>query len=407
MADRTKKSYIIGVDTGGTFTDVVVCREGGEILTSKAPSTPQDFSVGIMDGLQEAAKSMDMSRDDLLKQSLMFKHGTTVATNALITRTGSKVGFITTKGFEDTTLIGRATLKVDGLSAEEVKHMACASKPEPIVPKSRLKGVYERIDYAGNIVVPLNMEDAGTQIRSLVEEKKVDAIGVSFLFSWVNPIHEQKIKDLINRMYPNHELFLTFSHELVPVIREYGRANTVILNCFVGKTMEGYIKRMDQRLSEEGFEGSLMIMQANGGIAHPEELVPVRTLSSGPAGGAIATQYVAGLCGHQNVVSTDMGGTSFDVGLIIDGHYRYATEPIVSRWRLIHPMIEITSIGAGGGTIARTDLETHRVLSRLTGRHFSPIRSTASSEPRFMITTCSTRAMLSRGRLLLRRRLQQ
>jgi N-methylhydantoinase A len=362
MAQKDQKKYVIGVDTGGTFTDVVVLSKMGEFTVAKAPTTPRDFSAGVMDAVEVAAKSLNMSRRSLLAQCSMFKHGTTVATNAVITSRGARVSFLTTKGFEDTTLIGRAIQKVDGLSEEEIMKMPYITKPQPLVPKSCLRGIYERIDFRGNIVIPLNIEDAKEQIRFLVEKENVDAIGVSFLFSWMNPVHEQKVKELINDMYPDRDLFLTFSHELVPVVREYGRANTVIINSFVGKIMERYLTDLNRRLREEGFAGSFVVMQSNGGTISWDRVTPVRTLASGPVGGVIGSQFVAGLLGHKNVLTTDMGGTSFDVGIIRDGNWTYEREPIVSRWRLILPMVKVESIGAGGGTIARVDPITRRLL---------------------------------------------
>jgi N-methylhydantoinase A len=362
MSRKVNKNLIIGVDTGGTFTDVVILTGPGEAFSAKAPTTPHDFSVGVLDAVGEAAKHLHITRKGLLQKCSLFKHGTTVGTNSVLTRSGARSGFITTKGFEDTTIIGRSIQRVDGLTAEEIKHMAYIVKPEPIVPKSRIRGVYERVDYAGNVVVPINEDDAQEAIRSLVEDEGVEAIAVSFLFGWVNPIHEKRMKELIAEMYPRRELHLTFAHELIPVVREYGRANTVILNSFIGPTMEQYLDDLKAELVDEGFEGSLLIMQANGGAVRREEVAPVRTLSSGPAGGVIASQFMATLLGHQNVISTDMGGTSFDVSLIIDQHWRYAREPIVSRWRVIQPMIEVESIGAGGGSIASVDPLTGRLL---------------------------------------------
>ena len=362
MSSNPKRNFI-GIDTGGTFTDIVVMNiDTGETVVTKAPTTPHDFSIGVMDAIGEAAKLMNLSRRELLKQCAMLKHGTTIGTNAIITRKGARVGFITTKGFEGTTLIGRAIQRVDGLSDEEVRKMLVITKPEPLVPKSRLKGVYERIDFKGNIIVPLNVEETKAQIRSLVEDEKVETIGVSLLFSFVNPDHEQKIKELINQMYPDRDLFLTLSHELAPLLREYGRANTVILNCFIGKVMADYLAGLDKKLRQEGFEGRFLVMQANGGLLSWERVPPIRTLSSGPSGGVIASQFLAGVLGHANVISTDMGGTSFDVSLIRDERWSYDREPIISRWRVMLPMIRVDSIGAGGGTIARVDPTLGRLL---------------------------------------------
>ncbi len=358
-----QKQYIIGIDTGGTFTDITVLdMETGENMRAKAPTTPHDFSVGVMDAIGEAAKLLGLSRRRLLEQTNMVKHGTTVGTNAVITHRGAKTGFLTTKGFEDTTLIGRAVQRVDGLNDEEVRKMLLIKKPTPLVPKSYIKGVYERIDFKGNIVVPLNIQDAGEQIRALVEDEKVEAIGVSLLHSYTNPVHECKLKEMIIEMYPEHNIFLTLSHELVPLKREYARANTVILNCFIGKVMESYLRDLNTKLQEEDFHGRLLVMQANGGLLGWERVPPVRTLSSGPSGGVIASKYMADLLGHANVVSTDMGGTSFDVSLIRDGRWDYERESIISRWRVSLPMIKVESIGAGGGTTARVDTGLHRLL---------------------------------------------
>ena len=358
-----RKTMLMGTDTGGTFTDIAVLdMETGESTHTKAPTTPHDFSIGVMDAIREAAKLLGMSSRDLLGRTSMFKHGTTVGTNAVITRTGAKVGFITTKGFEDTTLIGRGVQRVDGLGDEEVRKMLLVTKPQPLVPKSRLKGVYERIDFMGNIIVPLNTQDAQKQIGRLVEDERVEAISVSLLSSFVNPVHELKIKELVNEMYPDMDLFLTLSCELAPLKREYARANTVILNGFIGKVMESYLKDLNRKLREQGFEGRLLVMQANGGLLSWETVPPVRTLSSGPSGGVIGTKYMADLLGHSNVISTDMGGTSFDVSLIRDGRWDYDRESIISRWRVSLPMIKVESIGAGGGTIARVDPKLHRLL---------------------------------------------
>lgn len=362
MAEKDLKKYLVGVDTGGTFTDVVVLdSDTGETTIAKAPTTPDDFSRGVINAINEAAESLHLSRRGLLEKCLMLKHGTTVGTNAIIVGKGARVGFLTTKGFEDTTLIGRGVQRIDGLSDEEVVKMPVITKPEPLVPKPRLRGVYERIDFRGNVVIPLNVNDAEEQLGYLVETEKVEAIGVSFLFSWINPLHEQKIKEIFKSLYPDHDVFVTYSHELVPLVREYGRANTVILNCFIGKIMERYLNDLERRLREDGFQGRFLIMQSSGGTVSWERVPPIRTLSSGPSGGVIGSQYMAGQLGHANVISTDMGGTSFDVSLIRDGKWTYEREPIISRWRAMLPMIKVDSIGAGGGTIACVDPHVGRL----------------------------------------------
>ena len=357
-----KKSYIIGVDTGGTFTDVVVLGDGGEVWTAKASTTPDDFSRGVMDVIREAASAVGVDTAELLSRTALFKHGSTVATNALITHNGCKVGLITTKGFEDTTEIMRAIGRVDGLSGDEIKHVTWITKPDPFAARERVIGVRERMDYQGNEIVPLNRRDVMDAIRRLIEEDKVDAVAVSLMHAWANTKHEEEIRALSAEADPQRKVHWSFGSALSQVAGEYARANTAILNSYLGPTVERYLKDLEAKLQNGGLKGPLLIMQGNGGVAHAEHVSAIANLQSGPAGGMIASAYVAGLLKHKNVITTDMGGTSFDVGLITEGYWRYAQEPIVERFRMLQPIIDIESIGAGGGTIAQVEAETGRLL---------------------------------------------
>ncbi|MBI3078997.1 MAG: hydantoinase/oxoprolinase family protein [Deltaproteobacteria bacterium] len=358
----TQQSFVVGVDTGGTFTDVVVLTEAGEVVMSKAPTTPWDFSIGVLDAIGEAARQMGLSPRDLLARTAMLKHGSTVATNALITRSGVRVGFITTSGFEDTTLIMRAIGRVDGLPEQQVRHTMFVTKPEPLVPRERIRGVKERVDYPGQVLVPLDLEAVRQAVHELVEEEKVEALAVSLLHAWANPVHERAIRDLARNLLPDKGLYWCFGSDLSQVAGEYARANTAILNSYVGPTVQRYLGNLEEKLRAGSFHGPLLIMQGNGGVAHREQVTPIANLQSGPAGGMIASAYVAGLMGHRNVITTDMGGTSFDVGLITEGYWRYAQEPIFERFRILQPIIDVESIGAGGGTIARVEPGTGRLL---------------------------------------------
>ena len=357
-----KQSFIIGIDTGGTFTDVVVLGDSGEVWTAKASTTPNDFSRGVMDAVKEAAAVVGVQTGELLGQTKLFKHGSTVATNALITRNGCKVGLITTKGFEDTTEIMRAIGRVDGLSDDEIKHVTWISKPEPFVPRERVIGVRERIDYQGNEIVPLNLDDVMKAIRRLMQEDKVNAIAVSLMHAWANPKHEQEIRALTAEADPRRKVYWSFGSSLSQVAGEYARTNTAILNSYLGPTVERYLSDLETKLQKGGLKAPLLIMQGNGGVAHREHVSAIANLQSGPAGGMIASAYIAGLLNHKNVITTDMGGTSFDAGLITEGYWRYAQEPIVERFRMQQPIIDIESIGAGGGTIAHVEVETGRLL---------------------------------------------
>jgi N-methylhydantoinase A len=317
----------------------------------------------VMNALEVTAESMGMDRATLLRRSSVLKHGTTVATNAMITRTGSKVGLLTTKGHEDAVFIMRAVGRVDGLDEMEIRHVTKVTKPEPLVQRPDVRGIYERLDFRGEVLAPLDEDDAREAIRYLVDERGVDAIAVCLLFGWKNPLHEKRIVELIRAMYSDRGLTVTASHAIAPMSGEYARINTTVANSFLDRTMRGYVDGLRRRLHGEGLrEGGIMLMQGNGGIVRPEEMTAVGSLQSGPAGGMIATEYVAGRLGHDNVITTDMGGTSFDVGLLTLGALHYARSPIVERARLLQPLIEVESIGAGGGTIARVEALTRRLL---------------------------------------------
>ena len=292
----------------------------------------------------------------------MFKHGTTVATNALIVRRGARVGLITTRGFEDTIFVMRAVGRVDGLDEMEIKHVTKVTKPTPLVPRRSVRGVYERIDFKGEVVVPLDVAGVREAVRELVEERKVEAIAVSLLFSWMNPVHEKQVAAIVKEMYPDRDIQVTLSHTLAPQMGEYARSNTAIVNSFLWNTIDRYVSGLNTQLKSLGLHNDVMVMQANGGIVRPAQMTGVGTLQSGPAGGMIATAYVASVLRHPNVITGDMGGTSFDVGLLNDYRYSHAREPIVERFRLLQPMIDVESIGAGGGTIARVDPITGRLL---------------------------------------------
>lgn len=357
-----RDGVIVGIDTGGTFTDIVVLHPDGRITINKSATTPGNFAQGVLDAVAIAAQSLGMTSGELLRQTTMFKHGTTVATNALITRRGAKVGLITTRGFEDTIYVMRAVGRVDGLDEMEIKHVTKVTKPTPLVPRQSIQGVYERIDYKGDIVVPLDIAGVRDAVQDLVEQRGVNAIAVCLLFSWMNPVHEDQVAVIVKELYPDRNLPITLSHEIAPQMGEYARSNTTIVNSFLWNTINRYVSGLNQQLQKLGLADDLMVMQANGGIVRPTQMTGVGTLQSGPAGGMIATAFVARLLGHPNVITGDMGGTSFDVGLMTDYQFAHAREPIAERFRLLQPMIDVESIGAGGGTIARVDPVTGRLL---------------------------------------------
>ena len=360
QARSARDGFIVGIDTGGTFTDIVVLHPDGAVSINKSPTTPKNFAQGVLDAVAVAARSLGLEPAAFLARTAMFKHGTTVATNALINRRGAKVGLITTKGFEDTIYVMRAIGRVDGLDEMQIKHVTSVTKPLPLVPRQAIEGVYERIDYRGAVVVPLDEPGVRAAIETLVEEQGVESLAVCLLFSWMNPAHERRIAEIAAELYP--EMSLTLSHAIAPQMGEYARSNTAIANSFLWGTIDRYVSGLNRQLRGLGLKDDVMVMQANGGIVRPAQMTGVGTLQSGPAGGMIATSFVAGALKHPNVITADMGGTSFDVGLLTDYQLAHAREPIAERFRLLQPMIDVESIGAGGGTIARIDPVTGRLL---------------------------------------------
>jgi len=362
IGEAASNGFVVGIDTGGTFTDIVVLHPDGRITIDKSPTTPKNFAQGVQDAVVVAAGSLGLSTRSFLERTSMFKHGTTVATNALITRRGAKVGLITTRGFEDTIYIMRAVGRVDGLSEMEIKHVTKVTKPTPLVPRPLINGVYERVDYKGDVVVPLDLAGVRQAVRKLVDIDGVEAIAVCLLFSWMNPAHEIEVARIVRELNPDRRIAVTLSHEIAPQMGEYARSNTTVVNSFLWNTIDRYISGLNRELKSSGLPDDIMVMQANGGIVRPAQMTGIGTLQSGPAGGMIATAFVAQTLKHPNVITADMGGTSFDVGLLTDYGYTHAREPIAERFRLLQPMIDVESIGAGGGTIARIDAVTGRLL---------------------------------------------
>ena len=346
--------YKIGVDTGGTFTDVVVLDEEGNITTGKHLTTYHDFSEGVGSSLAVAAEKLSISVEQLLSHCVAFAYGTTIGTNAIATRTGAKVGMLTTRGARDTIHISRGLSRWTGLSEAEAKHMATTKKPEPLVPKKLIKEVRERIDYSGSEVAPLNEDDVRKAVAELVEQG-AESIAVCFLWSFAENGHELRTKEIIRELYP--ELYSCTSCEVAPLEGEYERFITTVLDAYVGPATLGYMKSVSEFLREKGLKPRLLLMKADGGIAYSDSVLPVATVHSGPAGGVKATQTFGRLLGYDNIISTDVGGTTFDVSLVTKGKETFNREPRIEKFSTLYPTLDIVSIGAGGGTIVHADPE--------------------------------------------------
>lgn len=349
-------TYHIAVDIGGTFTDCVTMDEDGITRIAKVPTTPGDPSNGVFDALQVAAEDLGVSVSELLKNSRTFVHGCTIATNAMLQRAGVKTGLITTKGHEETIIIGRVLQKHAGLSERELIHTSRLHKAEPpIIDRELICGVSERVDFEGDIVVPLNLKEVEEAVQALVEHDHVEAIAICLLWSPINPSHEQRIRDLIRKEHP--QIYVSTSVELVPLLGEYERTVTTVLNSYLGPLMVNYVEKLEQKLRDAGFPYPLLLMQATGGLttAADAKVKPILTLDSGPVGGTCGSASFGEQYGEGNLICTDVGGTSFDVSLIHDGQLQRENEPVIDQYTFRIPKVATRSIGAGGGSIAWLD----------------------------------------------------
>jgi N-methylhydantoinase A len=351
----TTGDFICGIDTGGTFTDCVVVDGDGRIVTAKAPSTPEDFSQGVLDSLALAAEKLGLGTEALLRRTTRLALGTTVGTNALLQRRGAKVGLITTRGHRDVIHIMRGARGVPGIASETVLHFPESGKPDPpIVPKTLIAEVSERVDCKGQVVVELNEDEAEVAIRRLVS-KGVEAIAICFLWSFKLPEHERRVKTLAERIAP--DLFVCCSVDLVPRWGEYERTAATVINAYLGPVTGAYMDRVGRRVAGAGLATPVQVMQCGGGVV-PAALAARRaflTLDSGPVAGVLASQYLGAVLGQKNVIATDMGGTSFDVGLIHEGRPVASYQSVVNQYEYFVPRIDIRSIGSGGGSIIRVD----------------------------------------------------
>ena len=364
--------YSIGIDTGGTFTDGVVIDEKGNITTSKAPTTPKDLAQGVLKVLDQLAQEKDLTTQKLLEETRQFAFGTTFATNALVSRQGVKTGLLTTKNFEDTHRMGRAMSRWAGLPLAEAKRFARTRKPEPIIPITLTKGINERIDESASVVSPLNIDQAKEAIEDLVENHGVESIAVCFLWSFKNRKHEEEVGRLLSRMYPN--VHQSLSIDIAPVFGEYERMNTTIIDAYVGPGTKKFLNSVSRALADRGLGLELLIFQADGGCKFLSDTNPVGTIYSGPVAGVVASKNLGETLGIENIITTDVGGTSFDVSILYRGELLYSREPVMERFGVAYPCLDIISIGAGGGSIISVEQPSQviRVGPQSAGAHPGP-----------------------------------
>jgi len=336
----------IGIDVGGTFTDLVAVDATGRSTLAKSASTPADPSIGVLNGLGLLAESLGTTLAALLAGTERIVHGTTVATNALLEHKGAKVGLLTTEGHRDVIEM-REGLKDD-------RYNLRMPPPVQLVPRHRRLGVRERIRADGRVESPLDRGSLDAAIATLRQEQ-VEAVAICYLHAWRDPAHERETAAAVAAALPG--VYLSLSSEVFPQIKEFDRVSTTIVNAYVGPALSRYLRRLEARLKEAGYGGPLLIIQSHGGVTPVEEAARIAAggVLSGPAGGVAGSRYSAQLLGSGDLIPFDMGGTSTDICLIVNGEPALTTGRGVGGHRLALNSLDIASLGAGGGSIGRAD----------------------------------------------------
>ena len=338
--------YTIGIDVGGTFTDLVAIDAAGHTVFAKSLSTPQDQSIGVMAGLEELARRLGLSVGDMLANAKRLVHGTTVATNALLERKSAKVALLTTQGHRDV-LEMREGLKPN-------RYDLRSPPPEPLVPRELRFGVRERLKPNGEVLTPLD-EASLTEAIAAIKGSGATSVAICFLHSYRNPDHEIAVAERIARELPG--VSISRSSDVLPQIKEYERVSTTVVNAAVAPVVQRYLERLKTRLAEAGLKGSLFIILSHGGMAPVAEAarLAAATVLSGPAGGMSGARRCGTLLGIPDLVAFDMGGTSTDISLIADGSVTLSADGGLAGHRIALRSLDISSLAAGGGSIASVD----------------------------------------------------
>lgn len=339
---------VVGIDIGGTFTDTVLVDEHGSVSAYKTPTTPGRLLEGLLSNLHEAAGEAGLQA--LLARVERVAHGTTAATNAYLERRGATTALLTTLGFEDTIFMQRQLGMTAGLSTDELTDYSRRRVPEPLVARRRVFGIRERVDYAGEEIGPLQEADVYAAAEAL-RDSDVEAVAICFLWSFKDPAHERRAAEIVRAELPG--IYVSVSSELVPRLGEYERTATTLVNAYLGPIISRYTDALQAELGDS----NLLLLDSGGSVMTAGEAgrAPVRLLLSGPSGGVTASRFLGDELGHRNVITFDMGGTSTDVGLIVDRAALQRVDTEIGKYHLMLPMVDVTAIGAGGGSIARVE----------------------------------------------------
>ena len=359
MSSLTHKdaSNSIDIDVGGTFTDLVLTIDG-ERLIAKCPTTPHDLSIGFLNAIEAGGEKVGLSVDELLPKIDIIRYSTTVALNRLLQRIGPRIGLLTTEGHEDAIIIGRGAQWTDGQRVAERRNIAVQNKPLPLIERNLILGVRERIDSSGAVLRPLDEEDLRHKLRLLMD-RGARAIVVSLLWSFMNPAHEKRVREIIREEYKEYHIGfvpVVLSSSVVSKIGEYERTMTAVLDAYLQQSMQNDIGATWDKLRDKGYRGAFLMIHNSGGSADIFKTPASRTFNGGPVAGLMGSAYFAEKLGYKNVIAGDVGGTSFDVGLVVDANVRnYTFRPVIDKWMVNVTMMQTISVGAGGGSIAKVD----------------------------------------------------
>ncbi|HVW48490.1 MAG TPA: hydantoinase/oxoprolinase family protein [Solirubrobacterales bacterium] len=347
-------TYRVSVDIGGTFTDCTVVAEDGTVTIGKSPSTPPAFATGFVNAVGAAAEALGMPLEALLAATSRLSHGTTVGINAVVSRTGARVGLLATVGHGDALRILNNTGRTNGQPVERILDYAASSLPERFVRREDVVEVMERIDSFGEVVVPLDRDGVLAGAERLLDQG-VETLAVSYLWSHANRAHEEATRELLAAHHP--DLFVSCGAELAQRIGEYPRTATAVLNSYIGPLMRDYVTTLLEELRAHGYRDRLLFAQCDGGLIDAEEVIarPVMTLESGPVGGVVACARAGAERGQENIIAADMGGTTFDVSVISEGRLPIRDGVVVEQHDLFLRMVDVESVGAGGGSLAWVD----------------------------------------------------
>nr|WP_040692126.1 hydantoinase/oxoprolinase family protein [Pseudaminobacter salicylatoxidans] len=353
---------VIGIDAGGTMTDTILVDHEGNFKIGKSATTPLDEAEGFLTSAEDAADAWGISLETLFSGVNVVLYSGTGMLNTLLSRTGRKLGLITSKGMEDMILMGRGLQAWADYSYADRLHAITHHHPDPLVPRRRTHGVTERVDHFGDVIIPLYEHEVEAAARKLIADK-VDAICIMTIFSHVNPIHEKRIAEICREEIEKAGADITVytSHEVRPVIREQSRLNSVLIEAYATSRGRKQLKGIEDVSKKYGFKYGVQTLLSFGGLTSINHPRLHETMISGPIGGILGAAYVGKLIGNDSLICSDMGGTSFDMGVITRGQTRIENEPLMDRFKLNVPTLHLDTIGAGAGMILKVDPLTKKV----------------------------------------------